>query len=242
MFYGEDLAYIQTEAYGGFAEKVAPVLRIMLREAGITRTNKDRAKVVDVGCGDGRWLKALTDAGYDALGVDSSKTLVTIARRTAPLAKVVRASIADFKLPPCDAVTALGEVLAYLPPKGKGPALATTFKRIARALAPGGLFIFDLIVEGKPMSYRRKRKGKDWALTTKVQEEDAVLTREIASQRQVDGDRWRESFETHRLRIYPRADVVAALRAAGFTVRTAPAYGRHKLLPRRLAFFARLAK
>jgi hypothetical protein len=45
-----------------------------------------------------------------------------LARRNAPKAKLHHASAFAFDLPPCDAVTAIGEVLCYLPVSKDGPA------------------------------------------------------------------------------------------------------------------------
>lgn len=39
---------------------------------------------VDVGCGEGRWTRALGELGYDAVGVDRSNTLVAAAREADP--------------------------------------------------------------------------------------------------------------------------------------------------------------
>jgi SAM-dependent methyltransferase len=77
--YAPDLAAIHDAGFGGFARDAAPGLLRRLRRAGI----RD-GLVVDIGCGSGIWARALTDAGYDVLGVDVSEAMLQIARRRAP--------------------------------------------------------------------------------------------------------------------------------------------------------------
>ena len=83
-FYARDLATIHDAGFGGFARDAAPGLLRRLRRAGI-----HDGLVVDLGCGSGIWARALTDAGYDVLGVDQSEAMLEIARRQAPEAQFV---------------------------------------------------------------------------------------------------------------------------------------------------------
>ena len=46
------------------------------RQAG-----RQGCKVLDVGCGDGRWLEVLEEKGVDYVGVDNSEELIKIAKR-----------------------------------------------------------------------------------------------------------------------------------------------------------------
>ena len=233
--YAEDLAYIQHAGYGGFARSAAPGLLRLLRDAGI-----HRGLVVDLGCGAGVWLRELTRAGYDALGIDASAALVRIARDAAPEARVRRGSAFASALPRCDAVTAIGEVLSYCPSNRPAPSYDRLFRRVARALRPGGLFLFDLMVEGAPMAYRTFSAGPDWAVLAEVSEERRRrrFVREITTFRRV-GSGYRRGHERHEQRIAARRRIEASLRAAGFTVRASRRYGSFELAPRRLAFLAR---
>ena len=233
--YAEDLAYIQHAGYGDFARSAAPGLLRLLRDAGI-----HRGLVVDLGCGAGVWLRELTRAGYDALGIDASAALVRIARAAAPEARVRCGSAFASALPRCDAVTAIGEVLSYCPSGRPAPSYDRLFRRVARALRPGGLFLFDLMVEGAPMAYRTFSAGPDWAVLAEVSEERRRrrLVREITTFRRV-GSGYRRGQERHEQRIASRRRIEASLRAAGFTVRASRRYGSFELAPRRLAFLAR---
>lgn len=233
--YDEDLAHVQSEGFGGFARDASPGLLALLRGAGIRR-----GTVLDLGCGAGVWLRELTRAGYRAIGIDASAPLLRAARRAAPHASLRLGSIYDGPLPACDAVTAISEVLTYLPERGRAPALEPCFRRVADCLRPGGLFLFDLIVDDRRMSYRSWRSGSDWAVLVEVsrQPRRRTIERDITTFRRV-GSGYRRRHERHRVRVTPRARVEAALRAAGFSVRALRHYGRCELPPGRMAFRAR---
>lgn len=236
--YREDLAYIHHVGFGAFSQNASKGLLELFRSAGI-----DRGRVVDLGCGSGIWLRALVDAGYEAVGVDSSPAILALAQRTAPEAKLYARSAYDFDFPDCDAVTALGEVLSYLPSGGvRPPSLGRLFQRVASSLRPGGLFVFDLILRSGrgPMRYRTWECGADWAVLAEVWEarERDRLERNIVTFRRVE-ETYRRSEERHLLRLVPRASTERELRAAGFTVRVSRRYGALELGSRRLAFIAR---
>jgi hypothetical protein len=115
------------------------------------------------------------------------------------------------------------------------------FARVGRALLPGGLFVFDLVVAGRPlMSYRAWHSGPDWAVLTDVRESSAtrVVTRRITTFR--DGSSaCRRTDECHAVGVYDRKDVVRLLEAEGLSASVRRRYGRAALLPRRLVFVAR---
>ncbi len=236
--YGTDLAYIQSAGFADFARGAAPGLLAGLKRAGIRG-----GPVVDLGCGAGVWLSELIEAGYDAVGIDSSPALIALARKAAPQARLHLGSLHERSFPKCVAVTAIGEALSYLSPdERETPSLDRLFRRVAAALAPGGLFTFDVLVgpPRRPMSYRTWRSGEGWAVLSDVSEDvrRRRLTREITSF-VARGRSYRRADERHVLRVVRRVEIEAGLRAAGFSVRAARRYGRFALPPRRLAFKAR---
>src|SRR5262249_12145976 len=143
------LAYVQHHGFADFAEGAGPGVLELLRRGGVTSGH-----VLDLGCGDGGFLRALIRKGLRASGIEQSPSLARYARNAAPDATVLAGSIHRVAFPRCDAVTALGEVLCYLPNSGRAPAsLRRIVRRAYTALRPGGLFVFDLLVPGPKMDY-----------------------------------------------------------------------------------------
>ena len=237
-YYGEDLAYIHHTGFREFALGAGSGILQILADAAI----RD-GLVVDLGCGGGVWLRELTRAGYSALGVDPSPAFIALARETAPDAELAVASAHEFDMPPCAAVTAIGEALCYVPSFEDDAAIpGNTFRKIHTALAPGGLFLFDVIVaDAVPsLTARGWKAGADWAVLSDVREDAdrGRLTREITTFRKI-GAGYRRSCETHRQRLHRADDIDKCLREIGFEVDTGRSYGGFPLLPRRMAFICR---
>ena len=237
--YQRDLAYIHDTGFTGFVAKAAPGLLRMLRQNRI-----HGGLVVDAGCGSGIWARRLSDAGYAVLGIDISASMIGLARKQAPAAKFLVESFFRARLPPCDAITSIGECVSYAfdPSSGK-PALVRFFQRVYAALRPGGVFIFDIIEpgvapDGTPQ--RRFLEGHDWAILLEVREDrnGGILTRRIASFRQV-GRLYRRSEELHILHLFPRGELQAMLSQVGFQVKTLSGYGRLRFAAAHVGFLAR---
>lgn len=242
--YGADLAYIHDVGFGDFAQEVAPGILEILAAAGI----RD-GLIVDLGCGSGIWASRLLAEGYRVLGIDISPAMIAIARRAAPDAKFRIASLHDTPIPRCAAVTALGEAIGYLPgvsddlaDQPRPRSYASLFRRVAAALPPGGMFIFDLILQtpGERLEYRGWTSGESWAVLVDVQEGRLrpILRRDITTFRRI-GQRYRRSEERHWVQIDRRETVLRDLHDAGFTTTTMRRYGARRLLDRRMAFCAR---
>lgn len=237
--YGDDLAYVHDVAFGEHSRRAAPELLQLMRDHGI-----EGGRVVDLGCGSGIWARALTDAGYDVLGIDISASMIRLARRRAPRARFRRGAFLDARLPRCVAVTALGECFNYtFDGRGGTSSLARVFASVYRALDSGGLFVFDVAEPGAGRRRGRTRDhftGDDWAILVEREEDlhRRLLTRRITSFRRV-GRSWRRREETHRLRLHRAADLATALRRVGFRARVRRGYGRLRFDPGLAAVLAR---
>jgi SAM-dependent methyltransferase len=238
-FYDDDLAYIHDAGFGDFSRGAAPALLRLLRQAALAG-----GLVVDLGCGSGIWARELASAGYDVLGVDVSAAMIALARERVPEGTFRRGSLLAAKVPPCVAVTAIGECLCYF---GDGsdpwPALPELFRRIHDALRPGGLLLFDVAAPGRvPGRGPRKgwREGEDWTVLVEAEEDRRrkLLTRRITTFRKV-GTLYRRGDEVHRLRLYTRAELGGLLRQAGFRVGFLRAYGKQRFPPGYFAVVAR---
>ncbi len=226
--YGADLARAHHEGFGQFARGAAATLLGALGQAGETG-----GLVVDLGSGSGILARLLTDAGYQVLGFDLSEDMVRLARRTAPEARFFRAPLLDADIPPCVAVTAIGEVLNYaFDPRTGLDQLGPLFRRVAASLLPGGTVLFDVAGPGRAGPTGRREhvaRTDEWTVQS-VAEEDggsATLVRTITM---VSGDAEsgveRRSDECHVLRLYRPDDVETALVACGLgDVRRLSRYG-----------------
>jgi SAM-dependent methyltransferase len=237
-WYREDLAYIHDVGHANFALRSAPGILKVLEENGIPE-----GLVVDLGCGSGLWARELLQAGYRVLGIDISEAMIEIAREKAPGAEFRVGSLFEAQIPPCDAVTAVSEVLNYLfDPENEVRGLDLVFGRVYEALRPGGVFVFDVLGPGQVPEDASKSfsEGPDWAvLSEKVEDrERGTLTRRIVSFRKV-GEHYRRDGEIHRVRLYGPEEVEGRLGRVGFEVTTMRAYGRYPLAENHAAFVAR---
>jgi len=232
--YNEDLAYIHDSGFSLIAEHAAPLVLDALKEAGFTD-----GVVVDLGCGSGITSRAFRDAGFDVVGIDLSAPLLEMARRRVPDGDLRLASYVSADLPPCVAVTAIGEVFNYGFDAANGTASRLrVFERIREALAPGGILVFDMAGCARmPEGGHSKtfHEGPDWTVTVAVEGDGRVLTRRITTFRR-QGECYRRDHEVHTLHLIDSPAVVDTLRRAGFTVRTMDRYGDLEL-PRGLVAF-----
>lgn len=191
-----DLAYVHDVGFGDFAREATPGLLAVLRSAGITQ-----GLVVDLGCGSGIWASALIRRGYDVLGIDVSKAMIHLARRRAPAARFVQASLLVADLPSCDAVTSIGECLNYtFDQRNTRRELRKLFRRVYDALRPGGVFVFDIAEPGQTPR-RSHFVGKDWAILFEAEPRSDFLIRRMTIFRRL-GKLYRRSQETHQMRLY----------------------------------------
>lgn len=221
--YDEDLAYIHDAGFSWFAQRAAPGALALLRRFGIRG-----GMVIDMGCGSGVWAERLVAEGYDVLGIDISGPMIAMARRRVPSARFLRASFLQARLPPCDAVTSIGECINYLLDARSGRrGLAALFARVRDALNPGGLLVLDFAEPGRGGSRRSSyHLGDDWAILVEAEEDrrHSLLVRRLTTFRRI-GRLYRRSEQTHRLRLYRKAEIASILRRSGFAVRHLSGYG-----------------
>lgn len=237
--YDPDLAQIHVDGYGFHWEGATASLLQWLEDLGVPRDGR----VVDLGCGGGQWLGVLSAEGYTACGIDVSESMTRLAAQNAPQAEVLCESFDRVAIPDCDAVTSLGEPINYL---SSEPAIRRTIKSVFKALSPGGLFVFDARhpANGPTEPSEHCKLTSDWCCHARIEENPQrnELTRHITTFRLLDDGTYRRREETHCLKVFSRAEMVAWLREVGFRVRTKQGYGDYRLGPRQSVFVCRKPK
>lgn len=234
--YLDDLAYIHDAGFGHLATSVVPVILDGLQHAGI-----HGGTVVDFGCGSGVTSHLLYDAGYQVVGFDLSEPLLKMARERVPEATFRRGSFVTEEIPPCVAVTAIGEVFNYtFDTANDSTVRRQTFERVFQALSPGGLFVFDMAGPERAPSHNPERtfaEGPDWAVMMEAEADmsNHLLTRRITSFRKL-GEFYRRDFEIHQLQLVDPFEIVTSLERIGFSVQRLDCYGSLPL-PRGLTGF-----
>jgi hypothetical protein len=165
--------------------------------------------------------------------------MLELASSCTPGATLIESSLYEALLPSCNAVVAIGEGLNYVGSPEAAPPTRQLFDRVAQALSPGGLFIFDVMVRGRsgPRGYRSWSAGPDWACLVEVapHENGEALRRGITTFRFVDGA-YRRGAQDHWVYLFSTGALTRELRHAGFDVRTAFGYGNDRLAPGRRLF------
>ena len=178
---------------------------------------------LDLACGTGAMSLLLAKAGYQVTGVDLSEEMLTVAYDKAVALEdnrpfFVRQSMQRLRLPePVDWVLCCLDSINYLTDPA---ACRETFRRVYRALKPGGVFLFDVNTPEK----LREMDGQVF-----LDEDDDVFcvwrgsyeeTERICTygmdlfQRQ--GGLWRRSQEEHRQYAYSLDELREFLQEAGF--------------------------
>lgn len=237
--YREDLSWIHDLGFGDLSRGAAEQLLRQLASDGV-----DGGLVVDLGCGSGILAEAVSNAGYDVLGIDISPDMIAMARRRVPDGEFRCESLLSAELPRSIAVVAVGECFNYrFDERVSRDALRALFARIHAALQPGGVLLFDAAGPGRVPgggSLKTWVDGGDWALLMHAEEDAAAgrLTRCITSFRRA-GELYRRDEECHELDLLPPDAINADLEAAGFAIQRLDAYAGHALPAGLHGFLAR---
>ena len=135
--------------YEGFYEGVNPEEAAKARSAGYTERHVSRTaarlkpgggRLLDIGCGYGRLLKAMQDyQGWELHGIDLNEAAVRYAREEVPVAVIGTNTVEEARYPDnsFDCIIMIG-VLEHL----KDPLAA--LRRVRQWAAPGGVILFQV--------------------------------------------------------------------------------------------------
>ena len=180
--------------------------------------------MLDVASGTGTLAMKMARKGWRVYGIDASPQMVAEAMRKAERgpARVLflHQDMRQIRLPErVDLATSMFDSLNHMTTRRD---LLRTFRGVARALRPGGYFMFDLNNE---RCYRRL-----WTQAGTMEHEDFTLVLqsryEPARRRATcfvtifsrDGDQYSRSGEVVEERFYPREEVSQLLAQAGFRI------------------------
>lgn len=179
--------------------------------------------VLDLACGTGTVSCLLAEAGYQVTATDGSEEMLTQAMQKAasmehpPL--FVCQSMPALRLPErVDAAVSTVDSLNYLTRERD---LKETFRRVYRALNPGGRFLFDVNTPYKlqrmdQQIYMDETEESFCVWRTFFSEKQQVCTYQVdLFQLRPDGS-WDRDFEEHRERAWSREQLEAFLTEAGF--------------------------
>lgn len=96
---------------------------------------------LDIACGTGRHLNELTEKGYQAYGIDSSKELLALARTSAPHASVFEADMRSFSIGvSVDCAYSLWDSYVYL---SRPEDVAAFAQQCSAHIKRGGILVLD---------------------------------------------------------------------------------------------------
>ena len=224
-YYKNHLAAIHDKYFGELATNAAKDIATNIW------ANVTGKRVIDVGCGSGILASILTDNDFEVLGVDISADILEIARKKAPKAQFVEASLHDFDFQKCNIVTAIGEPINYLfDNKSSYNSCLTFFNKVYTSLEKNGLFVFDFLTTKVELGNTPRiieKEDMTMFLTTRVDEEKSILTRTMIYFIK-DGDAYVKDTETHTQYLFDENAIVDQLVSIGFKVERIDSYNGHK--------------
>ena len=228
-YYQHDLTRVHDTGYGDFARHATAGLLTLFQSKGILS-----GTVVDLGCGSGIAAEKFAQAGFEVYGVDYSEAMLSLCRARVPSATFVQGSLWNTPLPPCIAVTSMGECLNYLfDADYSEEKLRRLFENIFSALLPGGVFACDFIQSSSlPANgvHTHFRTTENWAVISELKrhENTPCLTRHITLFYR-EGETFRRSVESHQIRLLSATHLASLLRDTGFQVTIRQGYHDFRL-------------
>lgn len=210
-------------AYDGLTSDINYAKTLSFLEAILDQDKICPHTVVDLACGTGSMSLLLAQKGYQVIGVDISEEMLTEAAfKASSLAEnppyFIRQSMDRLRLPmPADAVFCLLDSINYL----TDPQLCRkTFKSVYKALAQGGVFLFDIntslklrSLDGQVFLDENTQSYCVWRVDYDEGERICYYGIDLFRKK---GELWERSFEQHSEYAYEPEELLQWLEEAGF--------------------------
>jgi SAM-dependent methyltransferase len=215
--YGEQLADVwdsfysngRGKDYSAEAGQVADVIRAALPGA---------VSLLDVGCGTGEHLAALSEKFPHVEGVDISPAMATVARAKLPGIPIHIADMRRFALSrKFDAVISMNTAVAYLPSLR---ALRVAIRRMSCHLNPGGVLVVepwwfrDQFIDGYVAADVVEIDARSVARVSRTKEDAGRAVMDIHYV-VADGQKIEHFTETHSFGLWSRQDYLDSFTSAG---------------------------
>jgi SAM-dependent methyltransferase len=176
------------------------------------------ARILDLCCGTGYTASELGRRGFEVTGLDISKGMLRHARRNAPHARLIRADARSFSLPPVHhAVVSTFDSLNHIMTKED---LAEVFRNVHRALAPRGLFLFDMNMEEGFIEhwadYFAIVEEREVCILRGVYDRGQGIGRYDITMFERQGKSWQRADAVISEKYYPAREIRRTLKASGF--------------------------
>jgi SAM-dependent methyltransferase len=175
-------------------------------------------RVLDLCCGTGQLARWLMACGFEVTGLDGSEAMLERARRNAPDAQLVCADAREFRFEePFDAVLSTFDSVNHFATLED---VRAVFDNVYEALAPGGLFVFDVntqtgFLDAADESYITEDGGPVCIVRASYDAKQGVGISKVTGFLQ-EGELWRRvDFEIPEFH-HPVKDLKRALREVGF--------------------------
>lgn len=181
--------------------------------------------ILELACGTGTLALILAERGYQVTGVDRSSAMVDVARKKAARTQRAVAFVqADMTTLPVegqfDAILCLYDSINYLLDLNT---MQRTLEGVRPRLRPGGLFVFDACTEVNSRRHFNHHTEKEatsrfsYLRRSEYRVHDRIQVNEFWLLLKRNG-RFDEYYECHEQRIYPIAQIIETVHAAGFEV------------------------
>lgn len=179
------------------------------------------AELLDLCCGTGQITAALSERGYRMTGVDIDEEMLVFARDNAPSCRFLQGDARSFDLPAVyQGVLSTSDSMNHIVSLED---LSAVFANVHRALRPGGIFVFDVLLAEhyQPGPQRTFASVQDDYVQVSRESFDAGrhLSRceMTVFYKEYGKDGWQRWDSTSWEKYYSTAELEASLAGAGFT-------------------------